>query len=127
MRQVLVAEDDRDTREVLVLILGEAGYAVSAAADVFTALAKTRTLHPDLVLLDYGLPGIRHGEEFLRTKAADPEIASIPVVVMSGYTLPPIIDGVVALIPKPFGVSALLAIVGQIAPIPRTVNGGAVA
>ena len=43
MRQVLVAEDDRDTREVLVLILRDAGYAVSAAADVFTALAKTRT------------------------------------------------------------------------------------
>jgi CheY-like chemotaxis protein len=127
MRQVLVAEDDRDTRRVLVLILSEAGYSVSTAADVFTALAKTRTSRPDLVLLDYGLPAPRHGEEYLRSKAADPQIAPIPVVIMSGYTLPAAIDGAVMVIEKPFGINTLLGIVSQIVPLPRTVNGGAVA
>jgi len=126
MRRVVVAEDDRDTLEVLLTLLADAGYSVAGAADVFTALAKVLTIRPDLVLLDYGLPAPRDGEEFLRRKAADLRIASIPVIVMSAYTLSLTIAGTVGALRKPFALAELLAMVEH-APFVGMCSGGAVA
>jgi CheY-like chemotaxis protein len=122
MRLLLVVEDDRDTRTTLSGMLSEAGYSVCDAADRPRALEKLRSLRPDLVLLDYGLPAPADGEEFLRTKAADADLAAIPVVVMSGYELPTEMDGTVAVIRKPFDFDRLLAVVRRIVgpPHPNT-------
>jgi CheY-like chemotaxis protein len=111
MRLLLIVEDDRDTRTTIAALLSEAGYSVCDAADGERALNKLRWLRPDLVLLDYGLPVPKQGDAFLRAKAADPQLAAIPVIVMSGYELPKEMDGTVAVIKKPFDFDVLLGVI----------------
>src|SRR5256885_11057330 len=104
MRLLLVVEDDIDTRSGLSDLLVAEGYSVCEAGTVEEAVQKLRSLMPDLVLLDYGIPTPPDGERFLRTKAADQALSSIPVIVTSGFTHLPEMDGVVAFVPKPFGI-----------------------
>jgi len=123
MRLLLVVEDDYDTRVTLAAVLAETGYSVCDSGDAPSALGKLRSLLPDLVLLDYGLPSPREGEGFLRAKSRDALVASIPVIVMSAYVLPATIDGTVAVIQKPFDVERLLDVIrGTVGPpeSPRT-------
>jgi len=54
---VLVAEDERNLVEALSFLMRRAGFDVSVARDGPTTVEMTRTLHPDLVLLDVMLPG----------------------------------------------------------------------
>ncbi len=55
--RILVVDDDTSIRTLLRRLLTTEGYAVDEAADGPTALEKTRTFAPDLVLLDIMLPG----------------------------------------------------------------------
>jgi CheY-like chemotaxis protein len=120
MRLLLIAEDDHDTRTALSGLLSELGYSVCDAADGPRALDKLRSLRPDLVLLDYGLPAPKDGEDFLRAKTAEAEIAGIPVIVLSGYELPNEIDGTVAVIRKPFNFDRLLVLIRRIVGPPHS-------
>jgi CheY-like chemotaxis protein len=124
---LLIIEDDADTRSTMTLLLAEIGYSVCDAADVQGATKILRAVHPDLVLLDYGLPDPQDGDGFLREKAADPDVSSIPVVVMSGYNLPPHIDGTVAVIQKPFDFELLRALIQRLIGPPQEPNTTAVA
>ena len=54
--RVLLVEDERDLREMVVTRLRGSGYEVAEADSVRTALELTRQFLPDLVLLDVGLP-----------------------------------------------------------------------
>ena len=74
--------DDSLALAATVRLLDKAGYAVSAAVDGESALARTRALHPSLVLLDVVLPDIR-GTEVLRQIRADATLESVSVVLMS--------------------------------------------
>lgn len=56
-QSVLVAEDERNLVEALSFLMRRAGYDVSIARDGPTTVEMTRTLRPDLVLLDIMLPG----------------------------------------------------------------------
>jgi two-component system KDP operon response regulator KdpE len=56
--RVLVVDDDPQLTRALRITLHAAGYDVSSAADGRTALAKTAEDHPDLVVLDLGLPDL---------------------------------------------------------------------
>src|SRR5438105_2872801 len=55
--QVLVVEDEIDTAETLAELIQAFGFAVSIEADGTRALAWAQANHPDVVLLDIGLPG----------------------------------------------------------------------
>jgi CheY-like chemotaxis protein len=81
---VLIVENDPDVREIVQEILGSRGVQTLTAAHGRDALSKLATAEtrPDLILLDLGMP-VMSGWDFLDAKAADPEIAEIPVVVMS--------------------------------------------
>lgn len=63
---VLVVDDDPDTRETLAMLLGEFGYRVRTANDGPSALAAVQAHPPMCVLLDLGLPGMS-GIELART------------------------------------------------------------
>src|SRR5437773_11914074 len=52
MKRVLVLEDDRSIREMVVAVLAEAGYAVAAAVNGAQGLARCREFVPDLIVLD---------------------------------------------------------------------------
>jgi CheY-like chemotaxis protein len=120
MRLLLIVEDDYDTRVTLGAVLSEAGYTVCDAADVPSALAKLRSSAPDLVLLDFGLPGPEEGERFLRTKEREASIAATPVIVMSAYPLPRHIDGTVAVVQKPFDVERLMDVIREVVGPPES-------
>ncbi len=59
-KYILLVDDDALMRRSLALILEQAGYRTSTAADAEDALAAARRDRPDLVLLDIGLPGYDH-------------------------------------------------------------------
>jgi CheY-like chemotaxis protein len=76
MAQVLVVEDDRDTREMLRLLLEDAGYTVAEARDGLEGLkAVQASVIPLVVLLDLDLPMLS-GVEVLQAVARDPRLAT---------------------------------------------------
>ncbi len=116
---VLIVEDDSDTREMLATLLQTEGFHAVAAEDGLEALHLLRTVRhrapnvPCLVLLDLKMPRLG-GNEFRRAQLGDPIVASVPVAVMSGA-----VDaeqraadlGAVATVTKPIDFDALLQIV----------------
>ena len=70
-RRVLIVDDNRDNASSLGLLLAALGQEVYTAHDGPTALELARTHHPDVVLLDIGLPGM-DGYEVARQCRQDP-------------------------------------------------------
>jgi len=81
-KKILIVEDDKFLRELIVRKLTNESYDVVQAVDGEQGLQKTKEEKPDLILLDLILPGI-DGFEVLAQKKEDPFIASIPVIVLS--------------------------------------------
>ena len=65
MFQILVAEDDKNTRRLMEAVLKEHGYHPILACDGLEALKLLDTHHVDLVILDIMMPGM-DGYEFTR-------------------------------------------------------------
>ena len=82
MSKVLVIEDDKFLRELIVRKLMKEGYDTDIAVDGEEGIKKIKEAKPDLVLLDLILPGI-DGFEVLARKRKDPEISEIPVIILS--------------------------------------------
>ena len=82
---VLVVDDQVENRDAVGLLLGEAGLDVRFAHDGEEALAALHDgLRPCLVIVDLMMPRM-DGWEFRQRQLSDPQYASIPVVIMSGY------------------------------------------
>jgi CheY-like chemotaxis protein len=110
-RRVLVVDDDRDIRELLVELLGGEGYLVSSAADGRQALREAHAHRPDVILLDLMMP-VMDGYQFRAAQLEDPDLAQVPVVIISAF------DHrleAAAVIQKPFLVEELLATVHRLA------------
>src|SRR6266576_5265788 len=100
MKRILVVEDDDGTRDALVELLGNAGFATATATTGYEALVKLRAMHPDLMLLDLLMPHM-NGWELLAALSDDAELARIPRVVMTAWPRPLDIPGV-TVVKKPF-------------------------
>jgi CheY-like chemotaxis protein len=115
---VLVVEDDLEIRESLLEVLEEAGYAAQGAANGRAALtALAQGPKPGLILLDLMMP-VLDGAGFREAQLADPEIAHIPVVIISAYHDVPTSArqlGVSRALKKPIDLDQLLALVGEVA------------
>jgi PAS domain S-box-containing protein len=83
-RRILVVDDNRSNAESLEVLLRAMGQEVYTAFDGATALEIARQHHPDVVLLDIGLPGI-DGYEVARRCREEPELARMTLVAMTGY------------------------------------------
>jgi len=81
-KKILIVEDDKFLRELMSKKLITLGYEVVSAADGESGLVMIKETKPDVVLLDLILPGI-NGFEVLEKAKQDPEIANIPVVILS--------------------------------------------
>ena len=79
---VLVVEGEVSVRDMVATNLQSAGYRVSCAGDVPQAESIVREARPDLVLLDWGLPGIP-GLTFTRRLRSDARTRDISIVMMS--------------------------------------------
>jgi two-component system cell cycle response regulator DivK len=84
---VLVVDDDVNAREAYAEYLRLNGFEVVTAGDGLEALEIARSALPDVVLLDAELPGIE-GWRVLEELKADPRTRAIPVVLLTGHTLP---------------------------------------
>lgn len=79
---ILVVEDDKFLRDLLVEKLNKEGYLVKEAIDGNEALRELQVVKPNLILLDLILPGI-DGFEILRRMKNDSALSKIPVIVLS--------------------------------------------
>lgn len=78
-RHILIVDDDTLMRRSMSLHMEQSGYRTSTAASAEDALAMARLDHPDLVLLDVGLPGM-DGLEALRHFQHD---VNVPVIFVT--------------------------------------------
>jgi len=81
-KTILIIEDDKFLRELIVRKLTEEGFGVSEAVDGEEGIKKIKEEKPDLVLLDLILPGI-DGFEVLSQMRKESALSSIPVIILS--------------------------------------------
>ncbi len=82
MSRILVADDDRDIRELVVARLELSGFEVVALADGSAALETLLEGGVDLAVLDVSMSG-QNGIEVCRRARADARIADIPLILLS--------------------------------------------
>jgi len=80
---ILVVDDSKIIRIMIIRILNELGYdQTTEAVDVDSALLKMQTPLPDLILSDYNMPG-KNGVDFLRIVRENPASKTIPFVLIT--------------------------------------------
>ena len=111
---VLVVDDDNDVREFLAVSLDSLGYNVVEASSGREGLDKLAARTPDLILLDYAMPGMHGGEVERAGRETNPDV---PIVLVTGYAAT---DQIVAalghdvpVLRKPFSVAQLAATVEE--------------
>jgi CheY-like chemotaxis protein len=82
MAKILVAEDERDIRDLVAFTLRFAGYEVFTAANGEEAVQQAPQVNPDLILMDVRMPRMT-GYEACRIMKQTPELRDIPIVFLS--------------------------------------------
>ena len=113
---VLVVDDDYDIRDTMSEILSDHGYSVASAANGQEALEWLEENDaPALVLLDWMMP-VCDGACFRERQLADPDLAKIPVVIVTAAPAERVANDVEACLRKPVDVRSLLALVSRYVP-----------
>jgi CheY-like chemotaxis protein len=82
MAKILIAEDERDIRDLVAFTLRFAGYEVFAASNGEEAVEMALKVNPDLILMDVRMPRMT-GYEACKVIKADADLKDIPVVFLS--------------------------------------------
>lgn len=82
MARVLVVEDDADILTLIVHKLEQAGHDVTARTDGPAGLATAREIHPELIVLDWMVPGM-NGLEICEAIRQDPAISVTPIMMLT--------------------------------------------
>jgi CheY-like chemotaxis protein len=107
----MIVEDDADVRTALGQLFSSQGYEVGLASDGAEGIAMLDTNpHTCVVVVDLLMPGIV-GHELLDYMRGDPDLAKIPVAIISGS--PQLAPEGYQVFPKPLDSRALLAFVKQ--------------
>ena len=107
IERILVIDDDPDVRAFISESLAEQGYSVREAADGKSGLSAFAAEHPDLVVLDFIMPGLSGADVASRILAKQPEQ---PILFVSGYSETDSIRRIAPnapLLTKPFRAEAL--------------------
>ena len=108
--KILVADDDAQLQRALRITLASRGYEVIAARDGAEAIDLAASAHPDLILLDLGMPNV-DGMDVIRAVRA---WSNVPILVLSGRTdsaekVEALDAGADDYVTKPFAMDELLA------------------
>ncbi|MBB5967751.1 response regulator transcription factor [Planomonospora venezuelensis] len=82
MSSVLIVEDDLDIRDLTVFRLEQAGHEVRTAGDGMEALTALEQQRPDIVILDWMMPGLS-GPEVCRRLRAMPGLEGVVVLMLT--------------------------------------------
>ncbi len=108
LRRILFVEDDADIRAIVKLSLATfGGYEVQPAADGAAALESARSWPPDLVLLDFMMPGMDGLQTLTELRRLNDELTFLPAIFVTAAVATqriaeirdPLVLGVIA---KPF-------------------------
>jgi PAS domain S-box-containing protein len=109
---VLVVDDDEDVRTFLAQALESLGYRVAEAANGPEALALLEQFEPDVLVVDFAMPGMNGAEVAMAARARWPDL---PVIFASGYAQTDAIEEVAgqdaAVLRKPFRIDGLQIII----------------
>ena len=110
---MVVAEDNLDHQRIVAGVLRRLGHDVTVVGDGRAGLAAVAERRPDLVVTDLDMPHL-DGVQFCRRLRADPDLADIPILLLTGY-LPPSDPqlasvGATAVMTKPFTVQELTSV-----------------
>jgi CheY-like chemotaxis protein len=113
-RLVLIVDDEADSRTLLTHHVEEFGCRAIATHSATSALQLARELRPDLITLDLMMPGT-NGWDVLAALKADPELADIPVVVVSivAQESRATLLGALDILQKPVDRAALHSVLGR--------------
>ena len=81
--RILVVDDDANLRALLRTSFEMADVAVEEAENATEAAKRVAARHPDVIVLDVGMPGV-DGITFCRGLKSDPRTRDIPVVLLTG-------------------------------------------
>jgi two-component system phosphate regulon response regulator PhoB len=81
-QHILVVEDEPSIAELLSVNLTHAGYTVSRALQADEALLALRNATPDLIILDWMMPG-KSGVQFARELRSNPSTQAIPILMLT--------------------------------------------
>ncbi|RLE21638.1 MAG: response regulator [Acidobacteria bacterium] len=83
--RILVVDDEPDVRTYLKTLLSKDGYQIEEASDGEEGLEVAQKVKPDLIFLDILMPK-RTGIMLYRKLRKDPDLAKVPIVIVTGLT-----------------------------------------
>jgi CheY-like chemotaxis protein len=86
-KTVLIVEDEEDAAELFAEMMRVSGFRVLKTSNSAPAIAMMASEKPDVIILDIMMPEIS-GLDILRQMRRDPDLANIPVVVVSAKSMP---------------------------------------
>jgi CheY-like chemotaxis protein len=111
---VLVADDSSEMRSLLADLLTDAGYEVRTVGSGGRAFTEMASRRPDLLITDLFMPGMT-GFSLRAEMLRRPDLASVPVIVLSAYWHRPSETLEVAdVLTKPLNIDRLLMSVGRL-------------
>ncbi|TAJ64445.1 response regulator, partial [Brevundimonas sp.] len=106
-QRILVVDDDEAVRRFIVECLQTLGYSVEAAADGESGLRALREARPDLLIVDYAMPGMTGVEVVRQARLVAPDV---PILLATGYADMEAVDRVMpmdSVLRKPFRLAEL--------------------
>ena len=85
-KKILIADDNQDSRELVIKILAREGYLLIEAIDGEDALNKITSEKPDLILMDISMPKI-DGHELTRRLKSHQDFKDIPIIALTAHAM----------------------------------------
>jgi two-component system phosphate regulon response regulator PhoB len=109
---VLIVDDERDLRTLLEFNLRQAGWRTAQAESGAEALARARTLKPNVIVLDLNLPDVS-GIDVCRLLREDPDTRDLPILMLTARSteedrVQGLTVGADDYLPKPFSLRELV-------------------
>ncbi len=115
-KHVLIVDDDEGIRRSLARIMRRRGYNVETAGDGDSAVELSKSVRPDLWIIDIRMPGIDGIEMFVRVRANDPQASAIFMTAdsPSNRVNDALAVGAHAVFAKPLDIDALVCEIDQL-------------